>query len=130
MNTSDASVPATNFKADVISVSAMANGYFDFAASGVSPYIGAGIGFAMNRIGPVDFDDGAGFTGTLENGGTATGAAWSLMAGVGIPLSGRTVMDIDYRYSNLGKLKIDASQGYDGASGKLNAHELTLGFRF
>jgi opacity protein-like surface antigen len=52
------------------------------------------------------------------------------MAAVGIPLSGGTVLDIGYRYAALGKLEIAAASGYDGASGKLNAHELTLGLRF
>jgi opacity protein-like surface antigen len=126
----DAAVPATTFKLDVGALTFLANGYYDFSVGGVKPYVGAGIGFSRNRMGSTSFDDGAGFSGSLP-GGSTTEFAWALMFGVGVPVSG-WVLDIGYRYVDLGKLKIpaDSGTGYGGANGKLMAHELMLAMRF
>jgi opacity protein-like surface antigen len=129
LNASDASVPPTKFKAPVISSSAMASGYYDFATSGWTPYVGAGIGLAVNDIRTVTVDNGAGLNGAFS-GGAKTGVAGAIMAGAGIPLSPRTALDIGYRFVSLGKLEIAAEGAYGGATGKLNAHELTVGMRF
>ena len=129
LNASDASVPPTKFKAPVISSSAMASGYYDFATAGWTPYVGAGLGLAVNDIRTVTVDNGAGFSGAFS-GGAKAGAAGAIMAGAGIPLSPRTALDIGYRFISLGKLEIAAEGGYGGATGKLNAHELTVGLRF
>jgi opacity protein-like surface antigen len=107
----------------------MVSGYYDFASSGWTPYVGAGIGLAVNDIRTVTVDNGAGFNGSFS-GGAKAGAAGAIMAGVGIPLSARTALDIGYRFVSLGKLEIAAEGGYGGATGKLNAHELTVGLRF
>jgi opacity protein-like surface antigen len=130
LNDTDSSVPATRFKADVSSLTAMANGYYDFGSSGMRPYLGLGLGVSRNRVGAIDFDDGAGFAGTVP-GGSKTDFAAAFMAGVGIPMDG-WMLDIGYRYISMGKIKTDADPvtGYDGATGKLMAHELTLGMRF
>jgi opacity protein-like surface antigen len=129
LNASDASVPPTKFKGTVTSLNAMASGYYDFATTGWTPYLGIGLGLSQNKIGTVTFDDGAGFNGTLA-GGTKAGVAAAFMAGAGIPLSDRLTLDVGYRYISLGALEIPAGGGYGGASGKLNAHELTVGVRF
>jgi len=129
LNASDASVPPTKFKAPVISSSAIAGAYYDFATSGWTPYVGAGLGFAVNDIRTVTVDNGAGLNGSFS-GGAKAGAAGAIMAGVGIPLSPRTALDIGYRFVSLGKLEIAAEGGYGGATGKLNAHELAVGMRF
>jgi len=129
LNASDAAVPPTKFKAPVISSSAMASGYYDFATSGWTPYVGVGLGLAVNDIRTVTVDNGAGLNGSFS-GGAKAGAAGAIMAGVGIPLSARTALDIGYRFVSLGKLEIAAEGGYGGATGKLNAHELTVGMRF
>jgi opacity protein-like surface antigen len=129
LNASDASVPATKFKAPVISSSAIAGCYYDFATAGWTPYVGAGVGFAANDIGTVTLDNGAGLNGAFS-GGSKSGVAGAIMAGVGIPLSPGSALDIGYRFVSLGKLEIAAEGGYGGATGKLNAHELTLGLRF
>jgi opacity protein-like surface antigen len=130
LNDTDASAPATRFKADVSSLTAMANGYYDFGSSGMRPYLGLGVGVSRNRVGSIEFDDGAGFAGTVP-GGSKTDFAAAFMAGVAIPMEG-WMLDIGYRYISMGKLKVDADpvSGYDGATGKLMAHELTLGMRF
>ena len=129
LNASDAAVPPTKFRAPVISSSAMASGYYDFATAGWTPYVGAGVGLAVNDIRTVTVDNGAGFNGAFS-GGAKTGVAGAIMAGAGIPVSARTALDVGYRFISLGKLEIAAEGGYGGATGKLNAHELTVGLRF
>ncbi len=139
LDQSDASSPPTKFKADVKSLSLMANGYYDFPMTGWTPYLGAGLGFAQNKIGTVSFDDGAGFKGTVP-GGTKSGFAWAVTAGAGIPLPNNLTLDVGYRFIDLGKVETAAGDvivngtvappPYPGATGKLRAHELTVGVRF
>jgi len=136
----DAGVPSAEFKANISSVSAMANAYYDFAGPGWVPYLGLGIGTAQNKIDTLSFTDGFSFFGSVP-GGTKSNFAWSLMAGAGLPLSRDTTLDLGYRYMDLGKVEIPAgvpvtSNGvivpppYGGATGNLRAHEFTIGVRF
>ena len=129
------------FKSDVTSAVVMANGYYDFRASGVTPYAGAGIGWAQNTMSQIvqtlNFFPGS----TTTPGGKTSGVAYALMAGVAIPFSG-WILDIGYRYIDLGKIEGDAGNGtvtgpgfastfpYSGAEGRLKANELTIGVRF
>jgi opacity protein-like surface antigen len=131
MNVSDAATPATQFKANVTSLSAMLNGYIEFADRGTTPYIGVGVGLSQNKVGSFNFDNGAGFSGSVP-GGSKTDFAASFMAGLSVSITSNFVLDIGYRYINLGKIGVpaDSASGYDGANGTLKAQELTLGFRF
>ena len=115
----------------------MANGYFDIGRwSGITPYVGAGIGVANLRTsGTVNYTIPGGapynqvitdaFTGVALNGGSPINydrainsrqykLAWALMAGVGIEVAAHTTLDIGYRYLNLGK-----SQGIASKTGKI-----------
>jgi opacity protein-like surface antigen len=119
------------YTASIASTTLMLNGYYDFAAGGVRPYIGAGIGWARNETGTLTQDFGLGFANTFS-GATKDNAAFALMAGVGIPYSGWT-LEVGYRYVDLGTFETAAVAAFgvsSGQSGKLSAHELTLGARF
>ena len=119
------------YHANITSTTLMVNGYYDFTAGGVRPYIGAGIGWARNETEKLTQDFGRGFANTFS-GATRDNAAVALMAGVGIPYSGWT-LDIGYRYIDLGKFETGAAAAFgvsSGQTGKLSAHELTLGARF
>lgn len=140
LDQSDSGVPPAKFTADITSLALMANGYYDFSTSGVSPYVGIGIGVAQNKLGTVSFDDGAAFRGNVP-GDTKTGAAFAVMLGAGIPLGQSLVLDVGYRYVDLGEVrsKTDAAvtvngvvvpPPYPGATGHVRAHELTVGLRF
>jgi opacity protein-like surface antigen len=130
-------------KADITSLALMANGYYDFATSSKwSPYLGAGLGYAQNKAD----NPTASFGGVTIHvpGGTASGLAWALTAGLSYQLSGQYVLDIAYRYVDLGKIETDSGTGtttgvpgvpslsfaYDGATGRLTAQELSIGLRF
>jgi opacity protein-like surface antigen len=137
LNDTDGS--ATHYTADVTSLAVMANGYFDFnvGSSTFKPYVGAGLGFAQNKIGTLTAT-GPGFIGVAP-GGTKTDFAWSLTAGVGFKLPNALVLEVGYRYIDVGKVETDAGNivvngvkagTYFGATGQGKAHELTLGIRF
>ena len=127
----------TEFRANVTSVSAMANAYYDFSGPGWAPYIGFGLGRSQNKIDTLSFDDGAAFFGSVP-GGTTSSFAWAFMLGGSARLSRDTALDFGYRYIDLGKVEVPAGQvtvagvvsPYPGASGNLRAHEFTVGVRF
>ena len=119
------------YSADITSMTLMVNGYYDFAAGGVRPYIGAGIGWAQNKTEKLIQDFRTGFQNTFS-GATRDNAAVALMAGVGIPYSGGT-LDLGLRYIDMGKFETGntAALGITGGhTGKLSAYEFTLGVRF
>lgn len=129
----------SDFKADITSTNLMLAGYYDMSLGPTRPYVGAGVGWAQNKIGTVT-NTGAGFS-TESPGGTWSGLAWSLMAGLGIPLGSRLTLDVAYRYINLGKIESQSGAltcapaacpgaTYSGLTGNLRAHELMVGFRF
>lgn len=126
----------TAIRADVTSASAMANVYKDLRLGSARPYLGAGVGVATNKVDAMQGSfNGASFSAP---GGSKTSYAYQLMAGVGVPLSASMTIDIGYRFAGLGDLKTDegnlggafAGAFYQGAQGKLQAHELTIGLRF
>lgn len=126
------------YDADIRSNVFLLNGYYDFAASGnLQPYLGLGVGWAQNRMGTLkqSFPLGGNFFNALS-GGKKNNAAFALMAGVGIP-QGSWTLDIGYRYIDLGKIEsgtiytsLFSSFPVSGLTGKLRAHELTVGTRF
>jgi opacity protein-like surface antigen len=116
---------ATDVAAKVHSWSLMANGYYDFPMARGTPYVGAGLGWASNKVENVNFS-----TAGAQSGGSKSNPAWALMAGVGVPITPRVTLDVGYRYIDLGKFETGPGSGYSGVSGKLRAHELIVGFRF
>jgi len=127
----------TNFKADVTSWSLMANGYYDFPLTWGVPYVGAGIGWAQNKADSVSATN-SGLTFNAP-GGTKSGFAWSLMAGVSVPVNPTLVADFGVRYIDLGKVASDSGNitfggttvaTYSGAEGNARAWEVSAGLRF
>jgi opacity protein-like surface antigen len=119
------------YRADIESTTLMVNGYYDFTAGRVRPYIGAGIGWARNETETLTQDFRTGFANTFS-GATKQNTAVALMMGVAIPCSGWT-LDIGYRYIDLGKFRTGSTAALGitgGHTGKLSAHEFTLGVRF
>jgi len=129
----------SNFKGNLKSLALMVNAYYenDAASGSWKPYIGAGLGVAQNKFDSFSGINSAGDTFTGP-GGTKTGPAWAVMAGFAVPVSKAYTLDFGYRYIDLGKIEIAAgtldAEGiavpYDGAAGKLKAHELFVGVRF
>jgi opacity protein-like surface antigen len=119
----------------VYSWNIMANGYYDFALTWGKPYVGAGVGWAQNRVDDTNWTN----SGGIKHGGTWSGVAWTVMGGVGVPISSTLTLDLGVRYTDLGKIVIDpgaitfgsvATGVYSGANGRLRAWEVTVGLRF
>lgn len=120
-----------DYHADITSTTLMVNGYYDFTAGGVRPYIGAGIGRARNETETLTQDFRLGFSNTFS-GATKNDTAVALTAGVGIPYPD-WMLDIGYRHIDLGKFGTGTTAALgitSGHTGELTAHELTIGGRF
>ncbi len=83
----------------------MANGYVDLGTYyGVTPFVGAGVGFAHHMFGGVT-DNGQG----LYQGGFGSGPekqklsfAWAAHAGLGYSITPNLKLELAYRYLNMG----------------------------
>lgn len=94
------------YKGNLSSIVALFNAYVDLGTwNCLTPYIGAGIGYATNRISGLT-DQGLQFTGAGTLGtagdGDKSGMAWALMAGVGYEVNKNLTLEVGYRYLNLG----------------------------
>lgn len=119
---------ASNLSSDIKSYTAMLNLYYDLGnLNGMVPYVGAGVGVAHHRLGDVEGDAGP----TSQRGGDNTAFVWSLMAGVAYQLSERAILDIGYRFIDLGSVR----SGSDPVLPRLDidemrAHEIKVGLRY
>jgi opacity protein-like surface antigen len=119
----------TGLASSADSLALMVNGYYDLGNfRGFVPYLGAGLGIAWNSTDAVV---------TTPAGGRLAGEsessfAWAVMAGVGYQVSERAILDLGYRYIDLG----DATSGTGGGVTApvrihdLAAHEIKLGLRY
>jgi opacity protein-like surface antigen len=85
----------------------LANGYIDIGNfSGVRPYVGAGVGVAPYQVSALR-DKALFATDAFGFAPNASGAnfAWSLTAGATFSLSPNLLVDISYRYVNMGSFK-------------------------
>ena len=116
--------PGTNeYTADIKSWLGLANAYIDMGNwCGFTPYIGAGIGFAtLNVEGMKDvnvFNDSVAF-GTDK---TNTNFAWALHAGISYDVTAQVVVDLAYRYSDLGSAQSGVVTTFDGAASYSGVH--------
>lgn len=117
--------------AKVSSVTLMFNGYLDLGNfHGWTPYVGAGIGAAFNELENVTFTNG----GVVALGSKReTDFAWALMAGVSRDLGRGMMLDIGYRYIDLGEIGISgtnaAGAAYSLKIEDLSSHEVRVGIR-
>jgi opacity protein-like surface antigen len=115
----------------VSSITLMFNGYLDLGNfHGFTPYVGAGIGVAFNELDNVTFTNG---TVVRLGSRRESDFAWALMAGVARDLGRGVMLDIGYRYIDLGEIGV---AGVDGAGrafslhiDDLAAHEIRIGIR-
>ncbi len=120
---------AESYRADVSSLVGLLNGYVDLGTYwGVTPFVGAGAGFADNRVSEFA-DDGFGSSGSgalTSAGSFANGSkssfAWALMAGVDFDVAPGVKVELGYRYLDMGSLATGASHCPAwGAGGALSA---------
>ena len=120
------------------------NGYVDLGTwNRVTPFVGAGVGFSRNSI--HNFQDAChncggnvGFTGiSFAEDRSKWNFAWALHAGLAYKVSKNFVVELSYRYLDMGKAETGALVAFDGSgtiSGstfdKLTSHDVRLGLRF
>ena len=144
------------YRGNVSTYLAMVNGYADIGTwSGVTPYVGAGIGMSYTRMSGFT-DTGAnqvGAVNTASGGYFANGSkasyAWALMTGLDFKVTQNLTMELGYRYLNYGGFKTGGSNCLSGggptpfstgncggavanvfSSARLGSSDLRLGFRY
>lgn len=130
-----AAPPADPMHFNIKSYTAMFNVYKDIGNfRGMVPYVGAGIGVAYNQLDEVYFTQNPLLVNRIE-GDDELSFAWSLMAGVGYQIRDNLILDVGYRYIDLGK----AESGRVDSAGFVNprvyvddldAHEFKVGLRY
>lgn len=114
------------------SYTAMFNAYYDLGRVGpMVPYIGAGVGFAYHRMGDVTSD----VSPNTQFGEDKLAFAWSLMAGVAFQLTDRAIIDVGYRYIDMGSARSahgDAALAWNPRLelDDMRAHEIKIGLRY
>ncbi|VAW12625.1 Outer surface protein [hydrothermal vent metagenome] len=119
-------------KTKISSTVGLLNAYYDIGNfGGVTPYVGAGIGVARNKMG----DSLVPSSGFKTLGDTRTSLAWALMAGASYELTDSWSIDAGYRYINFGDATT-TTVGSDGSvvpeieSKDMAAHEIRVGLRY
>ena len=118
----------------VQSYTLMANFYKDVGNfNRFVPYVGAGVGVAYHTVDDVDFTENPNLIHQIRGEETLS-FAWSLMAGVGYQISERAILDLGYRYINMGDAKsgdVDSGQNFNPEVkiDDLDAHEFKIGLR-
>lgn len=93
------------YRGSVQSTVLLANGYVNAGTwYGLTPFVGAGVGVAFNRIGSI-YDTSIGNTGGgVSAPNSKSSLAWALMAGLDWTVTPRLTLELSYRYLNLGKI--------------------------
>ncbi len=115
------------YRANLSSYIGLLNGYVDLGTwYGLTPYVGAGGGFAYNRLSGAT-DQGFNYINTattqagyptggfFSNAGTSN-FAWALMAGVGYDVTQNLKLELGYRYLNYGGFSSGSSHCLSGVA--------------
>jgi opacity protein-like surface antigen len=120
---------------DFESTTALFNTYFDLGTwSGITPYVGAGIGVSGNRFTNISREawtagTPAGSAGLQPH--TAYSLAWALMGGVAVDVGSGFKVDLGYRFVHLGDARTRTDDfAYGIRTSRLHAHEFRIGARY
>lgn len=126
----------------------LANGYVDLGTwSGVTPYVGAGLGIANLGVSGSNnyLNAGVAPAGSIVDGVTGTtysfdykhatakhyyNFAYALMAGVTYDLNANSKVDIGYRYANAGRYLTYGPVSAVATRKTLDSHEVRVGVRY
>jgi opacity protein-like surface antigen len=110
------------YRGNLSSFLLMANGYVDIGTwYGMTPFIGAGLGWAQNHLtGVTDtgFACPAGAcspSGGYFSDGTTNNFAWALMAGLDFDVTQNLKLELGYRYLDYGTIKTGSSNCFNGS---------------
>lgn len=123
----------------------LANAYVDLGNwYGLTPFLGAGVGFAAHKVSSLDdvgnalpAAGGGPFAAVGSfNGKSKTNVAWALMAGLAYDVTPNVKMELGYRYLNMGKAEsgvacqITCPAGVSIGFRDIQSHDIRLGFRW
>ena len=111
----------TKFSSSMTSKTVLFNGYYDFTnTTKFTPFIGGGVGLSMNN----STTHGSRTNGTspTEYKQDKTNFAWNVGGGVAYALTEHIILDVTYRYADLGKAVGEAVVG--GGHGQLTVNNL------
>ena len=94
----------TPVKGDVTNLSFLVNGYYDFTNhTAITPYVGAGLGFARVSVGTLSIPA----TAQVQPSDDDNVLAYQIGAGVGVALSRELTLDFKYRYYGTQNVKFN-----------------------
>lgn len=117
-------------RADFRATTFLLNAYLDMPLwSGVTPYLGAGMGVSLNRFEDAQRLFPADAVPLPSHAKTAL--AWALTGGVAIDLTDHLKLDLAYRYTHLGWAR-SSPDGFEPPlrARSIGTHELRLGARY
>ncbi len=148
---------ANNIRGNISTIAVLANAYVDLGTwHGITPFVGAGVGFAQHWVSGVS-DSGfatntvtasaapppaVGFAVTNPTFGTAanstkTNFAWALMAGLAYDVTPNYKVEFAYRYLNMGKFQTGLFNCAGGCPAPfsleaktLDSHDFKVGMRW
>lgn len=121
-------------KADVSVLTGLVNVYYDIPTGGaLRPFVGAGVGFAANRISDISYTLN-GRALDREQSETKTSFAWALTAGAAYAVTDKMLLDLAYRYVDVGDVKtsgrFDSGASAAPLKSDLALHEVLLTVRY
>jgi opacity protein-like surface antigen len=124
----------------IASLVGLANVYADLGTwSGITPFVGAGIGVAHHSVSDHRDQGLGGYAGGLGLAASEskTGLAWALHAGLGYQVSSNLKLELGYRYLNMGDIeagKIQCLPALDQCSHSkikgYDSHDFKIGMRW
>jgi opacity protein-like surface antigen len=126
------------YTADISTWLGLASAYWDIITwCGFTPYVGAGIGFAtisVDGLKDVNVPQSSVFY-AADN--TQTNFAWAIHAGLAYEVTPQFVVDLAYRYADLGNAASGVVTAFDGSSSyshvairDITANDVMLGVRY
>jgi OmpA-OmpF porin, OOP family len=134
--------PAVTNSAHVSSIVGLANGYFDLNGlwptvfGRFQPYIDAGVGIARNDLSRTSFAANGATIGSVSSH-AVTGFAWGAGAGVAYAIIPNLLLDLSYKYLDLGEMHSGTTLSLGAArvntarmDADLKVHTVMLGVRY
>ena len=106
----------------------LANAYLDLGNwGGFTPYVGAGVGLSgAHQNDSTNYADG---TPGQQSRHTTYQLAWAAMAGFSYSISSNMLLDVGYRYLDLGRLVVN-TPSLPAVQKDITAHQVRVGIRY
>jgi opacity protein-like surface antigen len=120
---------APDVVANLSNITTLFNGYFDLGTwSGFTPYVGAGLGFSyLTATGVSDASSPLGVGGAT---GTLWTFAWAANAGISYSLTREWLVDVSYRYLDMGQPRSNIPGVGTINYGDVTANQVRIGLRY